>query len=249
MLQPTAIIKVLCRADKLEETVNLLAWAVGHRVELEEQGTFSQTRYLFIHTDLAYADDSNTILERLGLDIIGKIAGVLSWTVIPSDIHDVANTEGTQPAEHIDPRDASLEEQLTEVLGMLPIPISIIRRSSGTYAWKWQAATGHADTFLSAVTAALALAMTSFVAIRGELGSEPADAANACRAPEDLEVELTNRLLALPLAVSIVQPGGEYTWKWHEATGKADTFVAALAAALTQAMRSYIMVRRDLMGS
>ena len=84
-MQPqTAIIKVLCKGDGFEEAANLVAWTVGHRVEIGELGPEANTRWVLILTDLAYHHDDDTILERLGLQVIGKVSGVLYWEVVPS---------------------------------------------------------------------------------------------------------------------------------------------------------------------
>jgi hypothetical protein len=81
----TATIRVLCRADGLDETTDLLAWATGHPITSVEQAPASDTRWLLIRTDLEYHGDDWTILGRFGLDLIGKVAGVLSWEVVPTE--------------------------------------------------------------------------------------------------------------------------------------------------------------------
>lgn len=247
MTQPTAVIKVVCKPDKLEETANLLAWTVGHRVEVADTASNADARWLFVFTDLAYHDDDDTILELLGLDIIGKLGGVLSWTVIPSDVHEADATTVQVPALQI--KTSSLEETLTQVLSGLPVPVSIMKRNSGKYAWKWQDATGQADTFLEAVLAALSLAMRSYKAFRGELNFAETSQPGA-ELVRSLETELMNELVRLPTPMLVMQGrDGAYLWKWGSATGHADSFGEAVTACVTLAMTSYAATRSQLIGS
>jgi hypothetical protein len=80
----TARVKVVCRAAGFEETLRLLAWAVGHPVSFEEARRPAITRCLYVETGLAYDGRSDVVLEDLGLDVVGKVDGVLSWTVVPA---------------------------------------------------------------------------------------------------------------------------------------------------------------------
>ncbi|HEX6289021.1 MAG TPA: hypothetical protein VFZ66_07510 [Herpetosiphonaceae bacterium] len=247
MSQPTAVIKVVCKPDKLEETANLLAWTVGHRVEVAERTSHADARWLFVFTDLAYHDDDDTILEHLGLDIIGKLGGVLSWTVIPSDVHEAEARMAQAPA--LPTKTSSLEETLTQVLSGLPVPVSIMKRNSGKYAWKWQDATGQADTFIESVLSALSLAMRSYKAVQGELNlagsSQPGS-----ELAMSLETELMNELVTLPTPMLVMQGrDGAYLWKWGNATGHAESFGEAVTACVTLAMTSYAATRSQLIGS
>jgi hypothetical protein len=247
MSQPTAVIKVVCKPDKLEETANLLAWTVGHRVEIAEASSHAETRWLFVFTDLAYHDDDDTILEHLGLDIIGKLGGVLSWIVIPSD-QQAAEARRDDP--HVTPSQTSgLEETLTRILSELPVPVSIMKRNSGKYAWKWQDATGQADTFVEAVMSGLALAMRSYKAVQGELNlSGNTYISDLFEA--SLESELMNELIRLPTPMLVMQASnGKYIWKWGNTTGHTDSFVEAVTTGLTLAMTSYAVARHKLIGS
>lgn len=243
MSQPTAVIKVVCKPDKLEETANLLAWTVGHRVEVADAFSNADARWLFVFTDLAYHDDDDTILEHLGLDIIGKLGGVLSWAVIPSDVHEAEAKMAQAPALASQP--SGLEETLTRMLSGLPVPVSIMKRNSGKYAWKWQDATGQADTFIEAALAALSLAMRSYKAVQSEL-----NLAGDSQPGMSLETELMDELVTLPTPMLVMQGrDGAYLWKWGSATGHAESFGEAVTACVTLAMTSYAATRSQLIGS
>ena len=246
MSQPTAVVQVLCKAEQLESAANLIAWTVGHRVEIADTTSTADTRWLFVFTDLAYYDDDDTILERLGLDIIGKIGGVLSWEVVPSDRHTSALA--AQPTPMILPPQ-TIEERLIISLSELPVPVSIMKRNSGKYAWKWQEVTGQADTFVDALTSVLTFALRSYKAIVGEIeiaeqngGNDQSDAA--------LERALMNNLVRLPSPIVIMEAsGGIYAWKWGETVGHAETFVDAVTLGLTRAMIAYAEARSRLIES
>lgn len=246
MLRPTAMIKVLCRADTFEETLNLLAWAVGHRVEIPEAAPLSDAKYVFIYTDLGYNDDDENILANLGLDIIGKISGVLSWEVVASNHPGVEPIPPEQAKDAIIAEQQSLEDMLMQALESLPLKLALTRHPSGSYVWKWFQASGQATTFMSAIMGALAHAMTAYAAMYSEL--HPKEDAAEQRA-ESLEAELARQLSALPIPVTIVQSGdGSYVWKWADKSGQANTFVSAMTDALSQAIATYIAARRELMG-
>src|SRR5947209_13915816 len=83
MAHQSATIKVLCRADALQDTANMLHWAIGHRVEVADAASDDKIGCLFIFTDVEYYENDTTLLDRLGFDIIGKIRGVVSWEVLP----------------------------------------------------------------------------------------------------------------------------------------------------------------------
>jgi hypothetical protein len=82
----TAIVRVVCRADRFEQTARLLAWAMGHPVGFSEPAAVAITRSLFIDTGLAYDDRSELVPSDFALDMVGLIPGVLSWGIVPSDV-------------------------------------------------------------------------------------------------------------------------------------------------------------------
>lgn len=161
--QQTAVIKVLCRIEHLTSTANLLEWAVGHHVEVDPDQTDDTTRCLLIFTDIAYYENDETILERLGLNIVGKIKGVVSWEVVPRQQEMAALQNPGSP------QDQTLEADLTKRLRQLPIAISIMQRNTGKYAWKCLEAGGYEDTFALALEAALTHFTTTYKFIREEL--------------------------------------------------------------------------------
>jgi len=108
----------------------LLAWTVGHPIRLAEQSLETNTRCLFIFTDLAYNSQDDTIFEHLGLDIIGKVTGVLSWEVIPSDSQDVETLEGQEKINHDRMPQTNVEEQLVRAFRSLSVVISTTKRGS-----------------------------------------------------------------------------------------------------------------------
>lgn len=78
-----ATIRVRCRAEGFADTIRQLAWMVGHRVSYDADDTDSPERVAYVLTDLDYVPGDHVLRER-GLDIVGKIDGVLSWEVVPS---------------------------------------------------------------------------------------------------------------------------------------------------------------------
>lgn len=169
MAQQSATIKVLCRTDVLQDTANMLQWAIGHRVTVAENPSDSQLGCLFVFTDIEYYDNDTTLLERLGFDIIGKIRGVVYWEVLPSDeekqtVHSEETSEET-PAK----KSEQLEAELMSKLCTLPITISIMPRMEGKFAWKCLEASGRAETFAEALEAALTHLTHVFKLIRSEM--------------------------------------------------------------------------------
>ncbi len=239
MGEPTAIVRVTCRANTVEDTARKLAWTVGHPVRLAAAVPGAATRSLLVLTDLAYNGHDDTILERLGMDIIGKVAGVLSWEVIPSD-------QWGEAGDQLGGGQSDPEEVLVRALGALPVPVSLMRRDSGKCVWKWMEATGEADTFASAVTASLNRAIVSYTALRGEFldrGDEGAETGDV------LETTLTKALLSMPAPVAVLRgANGRYLWQCMEARGEASTFTAAASAVLEHAVSSYLDARREVMG-
>lgn len=85
---PTSLVRIVCRSDRADQTARLVAWTTGHPVDFEEPpaaATPRITECLIVDTHLTHDERAVRILEELGLEIVGKIDGVLSWTVIPSD--------------------------------------------------------------------------------------------------------------------------------------------------------------------
>jgi len=164
--QQTAAIKVLCRADTMQDTANMLNWALGHRVEVAETATDADEKIgcLFVFTDIEYYENDTTLLERLGFDMIGKIKGVVSWEML------LGKQQKTQPDEGAEA--AGLTAQETELMHMLctlPITISIMPRQGEKYAWKCLEATGKAATFSEALEKSLTHLTRTFQLIRSEL--------------------------------------------------------------------------------
>ncbi|HEU5381536.1 MAG TPA: hypothetical protein VFV38_39450 [Ktedonobacteraceae bacterium] len=160
--QQTAAIKVLCRADTIQDTANMLNWALGHRVEIAEEATDEKIGCLFVFTDIEYYENDTTLLERLGFDMIGKIKGVVSWEIL------LGNQQGEQTGDTA----TGLTVQETELMHMLctlPITISIMPRQGEKYAWKCLQATGKAETFSEALEEALTHLTRTFQLIRSEL--------------------------------------------------------------------------------
>lgn len=79
----TATIRVRCRAEGFADTLRQIAWLVGHRVSYEANDPDAPERVAYVLTDLDYATDQH-ILGELGLDVVGKLDGVLSLEVVPS---------------------------------------------------------------------------------------------------------------------------------------------------------------------
>jgi hypothetical protein len=156
------VIKVWCRSDDLQRTANLLAWTIGHRVEipLELKEVEAKNKYLFVITDIEQYDDANMVRSAMGFDIIGKVSGVIAWEVMPKE-----QLQEQLSAQKI----AEDSKTFVNLLDDLPIPISIIQQLDGTYAWKWLRASGQSATYLDAVKAALSHVMKSYALIRSEL--------------------------------------------------------------------------------
>jgi hypothetical protein len=107
--------------------------------------------------DVEQYEDANSMRKAMGFDIISKVSGVIDWEIVPQkQLAETSNIE-------------ELEEPLVKLLDELPLPVSIVRRTDGTYTWKWQLASGQADTFLEAAKAAIAHVMKAYVLIRSEL--------------------------------------------------------------------------------
>lgn len=153
----TTIIKVWCRGEQLHRTANLLAWTLGQRVEIPVEADTQTHSYVLVHTRLAQYTDEAQVCNAMGLDIIGKVAGVLAWEVLPEDREsDAASRSETEAA-------------LVKILEALPVPISVILRADGTYSWKWASASGQAKSCLEAAEAALVQVMQTYRLLRSEL--------------------------------------------------------------------------------
>lgn len=162
MAHQSATIKVLCRADVLQDTANMLHWAIGHRIEVADLTSDDKIGCLFIFTDVEYYDNDTTLLDRLGFDIIGKIRGVVSWEVLSQEENFVEPAVPTRNSEQI-------EADLMRILCTLPITISIMPRMGDKYAWKCLEGSGQADTFVTALEQALTHFTHVFKLIRSEL--------------------------------------------------------------------------------
>jgi hypothetical protein len=162
--QHTATIKVLCRADSLQDTANMLNWALGHRVEIVENSTDEKVGCLFVFTDIEYYENDTHLLERLGFDMIGKIKGVVSWEML------LENQLAVRPDNNSAALEPTVQEaELMHMLCTLPITISIMPRQGEKYAWKCLQATGKAETFNQALEEALTHLTRTFQLIRSEL--------------------------------------------------------------------------------
>ncbi|MBV9691579.1 MAG: hypothetical protein JO202_17920, partial [Ktedonobacteraceae bacterium] len=156
MAQQSATIKVACRADTLQDTANMLFWVIGHPVKIADVASDAETGCLFISTAIEYYENDVTILEHLGFDIIGKIQGVVSWEVLTTATEkEKTSTEFVTTKLRNGEESERLEADLMSILCALPVPISIMRRMNGKYAWKCLEADGHTDTFMAAVEEAL----------------------------------------------------------------------------------------------
>jgi hypothetical protein len=100
------------------------------------------------------------VRRTMGFDIIGKISGVIDWEIM---LKECASAEASVP------ENAEIDTVLTTLLDDLPLPISIIQRSDGSYVWKWLRASGQSATFMDAMKAALIHVMKSHALIRSEL--------------------------------------------------------------------------------
>jgi hypothetical protein len=164
MARQSAKIKVLCRADALQETANMLQWAIGHRIEVADTESDDKIACLFIFTDVEDYENDTMLLELLGFDIIGKIRGVVSWEVLPQD-----GEEGKTSRAPASQNSEDLEAELICTLYTLPITISIMPRMERKYAWKCLEGNGQADTFIEALEQALTHLMRVFKLMRSEL--------------------------------------------------------------------------------
>ena len=72
-------------------------------------------------------------------------------------------------AEPVLAENDKIDTALMAILDDLPIPLSIIQRSDGSFTWKWLSASGQSPTFTGAMKAALVHVMTSYLLIRSEL--------------------------------------------------------------------------------
>lgn len=173
MTQRSATIKVLCRMDALHDAANMLQWALGHQVLVDEDTSDSKVGCLFVFTNIEYYDNDSTIFEQFGFDIIGKIRGVVSWEVFEAQAsEDAASSEDDADSTNKPVKSEEQEElevELMRRLCTLPITISVMPRMEGKFAWKCLEASGHAETFAEALEAALTHFTRVFKLIRSEL--------------------------------------------------------------------------------
>ena len=157
MTKQPVIIKIWCREKDLQQTAGLISWTVGHRIEIPAEVTNTPNTYFFVVIEVEQFDDENAVRKAMGFDIISKVSGVIDWEILPQAQTSVANQIN------------ETDKPLLALLDDLPLPISIVRRTDGIYIWKWQRASGQAETCLDAVKAALAHVMKSYALIRSEL--------------------------------------------------------------------------------
>jgi len=158
MPKQPVIIKVWCREEDLQHTAGLISWTVGHRIEIPIEVTNdTPNSYFFVIIEVEQFGDESTVRKAMGFDIISKVSGVIDWEILPQ--------EQTTVADEINEADKPLLTLLDE----LPLPISIVRRTDGLYVWKWQRASGQAETCLDAIKAALVHVMKSYSLIRSEM--------------------------------------------------------------------------------
>jgi hypothetical protein len=154
------VIKVWCQTDNLQHTATMLSHATGHRVEIPIVVEKSKYTYIFIITEIEQYTDEKLAGAAFGFDIIGKIAGVLSWEILPKE---------QSPSQESQQSLSEAEAQLLHLLENLPLSIAIIQQSNGTFTWRWINAHGEANTLLDAAHNALSHVMKSYQTIRSEL--------------------------------------------------------------------------------
>ncbi|GCE07701.1 hypothetical protein [Dictyobacter aurantiacus] len=159
MAKQPVVIRVWCREEDLHKTAGMLSWTVGHRVEIPEEVTHKTKTYFFIITEIEEYEDENVVRASMGFDIIGKVSGVIDWEVMPKEFDPKLTST----------QNDDVMNSLLEVFDNLPIPISIVQRADGTFAWKWRHASGQAPTMMEAVKAALIHIMKSYKLIQQEL--------------------------------------------------------------------------------
>ncbi len=154
------VIKVWCQKDNLQHTATMLSRATGHRVEIPTTADQSKYTCIFIITEIEQYTDEKLAGAAFGFDIIGKIAGVLSWEILSKE---------QASAQYLQPDLSEAETQLLHLLENLPLPIAIIKQSSGTFIWRWINAYGQAETLADAARDALSHVMRSYQLVRSEL--------------------------------------------------------------------------------
>jgi hypothetical protein len=157
MPKQPVIIKIWCREEDLEQTAGLVSWTVGHRIEIPIEAPNAPNTYFFVIVEVEQYDDEHSVRKAMGFDIISKVSGVIDWEILPQE-QPLVTSEINE-----------VDKPLLALLDDLPLPISIVQRTDGIYTWKWQLASGQAETCLDAVKAALAHVMKSYALIRSEL--------------------------------------------------------------------------------
>jgi hypothetical protein len=138
----------------------MLSQATGHRVEIPAEPGSSTYTHVFVITEIEQYSDEKLASTDFGFDIIGKIAGVLSWEVLPKE---------QLTAQYHLKELSKAELGFLLLLENLPLPISIIQRTDGTFVWKWLNAHGQAETYMDAIRDALSYVMKAYQFIRSEL--------------------------------------------------------------------------------
>lgn len=249
MVRQTATIRVKCRADSVDATAKLLAWAVGYPVVPAGPTESEESQWLLVLTDIAYEGDREAILERLGLDMIARISGVQYWEVAPSDppTPDAAIGDRESTLDSLPP---GVEAQLVAALMALPTPIALMPRGNGRYVWKWMEATGEAPSFVGALHATLRHITDAYLAIQAEAHAGEERASTSELSDRELEFRLKQALYALPLPIAIEgEEPDAFRWRWCEAAGETERFAPAVVAALTRLLDAYVMARGTLLTS
>jgi hypothetical protein len=155
---PTANIRVTCRREGFAITLQRLAWTVGHKVSFEPTQRDPDTSVAVILTDFDYRL-RNRILDDLGLDVVGKIDGVLHWEVVP-DVGTVPGNPG------------SMGDYLRSTLAVPEVGLDLTRDRAGGVGWAWLGRSGREPTMAASISAALNHALGAWLA-RAEEAMEP----------------------------------------------------------------------------
>jgi hypothetical protein len=185
----TANIRVICRRDGFANTLQRLAWTVGHRVSFEPTQRDPDTSVAIIFTDFDYRL-RNRILDDRGLDVIGKIDGVLRWEVV--------SNAGVMPGDV-----GSMDDHLRSALARPDVGLELTRDRAGGVGWTWLGRSGREATIPAAIGAALDHALGAWVA-RAEETMKPnesvADALATAFAELARSSRATNAMYAGPSA-------------------------------------------------
>jgi hypothetical protein len=90
-------LRVVCRARGFDDTANLVEWALGYPVvqrDLDPLPT-AITRSLIVATRFTYVGANLDFVNELGLNVVERLAGVLSFTVVPLELDTAGSTLGS----------------------------------------------------------------------------------------------------------------------------------------------------------